>query len=369
MTFIFFLFSSIIYLENDIRQFDKQKKGVKTMKLTAEQRMKLDLAIERLHEKCRNVRMQRTVDLGATAAPRSADYVEDDPLCGKVDTQWAKDIEPENSALDAVIREILADAPPMDTSSFVKLGDDNLWVWGGPTPYWGGSMADDTLVRGADYFNAKNVVYVYGPTSEKMLALHGKFKRMLCQVNSKCRTPGAQGGMSDEENAGTLSRFSLQFPNIVGAMCDDVTTYFLKIVLPETFEARYRALKKHNANLKMYGVVYVHELDIKDFSLIQPYLDVVNLWFWNKDEILEYDEKIELCRKKFPGKPIIQGIFLHEYGRSDAGNLPEILVYQLDKAREYMTKGVVEGVILLGDREIKKWPVSAETVRNYLNNQ
>ena len=37
--------------------------------------------------------------------------------------------------------------------------------------------------------------------------------------------------------------------------------------------------------------------------------------------------------------------------------------------REYMTRGIVEGVILLGDREIKKWPESSNAVRNYLLNQ
>ena len=34
-----------------------------------------------------------------------------------------------------------------------------------------------------------------------------------------------------------------------------------------------------------------------------------------------------------------------------------------------MTRGIVEGVILLGDREIKKWPESSNAVRNYLLNQ
>ncbi|MBQ6597810.1 MAG: hypothetical protein IJH79_09680, partial [Lentisphaeria bacterium] len=63
------------------------------------------------------------------------------------------------------------------------------------------------------------------------------------------------------------------------------------------------------------------------------------------------------------------GIFLHEYGISDAGNLPQLLTYQLDKAREYMTRGIVEGVILLGDREIQKWPEASNAVRNYLLNQ
>ena len=88
-----------------------------------------------------------------------------------------------------------------------------------------------------------------------------------------------------------------------------------------------------------------------------------------KDDILEYDEYIAKCMKAFPGKPIIQGIFLHEYGRADIGNVIELLKYELDRAREYMAKGIVEGVIILGDREIKKWPAVAEAVREYLQNQ
>ena len=66
---------------------------------------------------------------------------------------------------------------------------------------------------------------------------------------------------------------------------------------------------------------------------------------------------------------LLEHLTMHEYGISDAGNLPELLIYQLDKAREYMTRGIVEGVIILGDREIKKWPESSAAVRNYLLNQ
>ncbi len=338
--------------------------------LTVKQQERLEHAAERLNvKKFKMLKEHKEIKQGETAAPTPSGKVDDDPLRGPVNMEWVKYIEPERSEFAAVVDEILADLPKADTSGFTKLGDDNLWVWGGPTPYWGGSMADDTLVRGAQFFDAKNVVYVYGPTDDKMLKLHSGFKRMLCQVNSQCRTPGAQGAMNDEGNAEELSRLSLKYPNIVGAMCDDVTTYFRKIVLPDAFEARYNALKKYNDKLKMYGVVYVHELQQKDFSLIQPYIDTVNLWFWHMNEILDYDRNIWLCQEKFPGKPIIQGIFLHEYGISDAGNLPQLLTYQLDKAREYMTRGIVEGVILLGDREIKKWPESSDAVRNYLLNQ
>ncbi|MBQ9336006.1 MAG: hypothetical protein IJS14_01760 [Lentisphaeria bacterium] len=338
--------------------------------LTREQLKNVTLAAERLSEKMfRMRRAHKEIKLGETAAPTPSGKVDDDPLRGPVHMEWPGLIEPERSQFAAVVDEILADLPKTDTSKFVKLSDDNLWVWGGPTPYWGGSMADDTLVRGAKFFDAKNGVYVYGPTDDKMMQLHSGFKRILCQVNSQCRTPGAQGEMNDEINAEELSRLSLKYPNIVGAMCDDVATYFRHLVLPEAFEARSRALKKYNDKLKMYGVIYVHELAEKDFTPILPYLDTVNLWFWHMDEILDYDRNILLCQERFPGKPILQGIFLHDYGISDAGTLPQLLVYQLDKAREYMTRGIVEGVVILGDREIMKWPESSAAVRNYLLDQ
>ncbi|MCK5845461.1 MAG: hypothetical protein KAG97_12180, partial [Victivallales bacterium] len=160
-----------------------------------------------------------------------------------------------------------------------------------------------------------------------------------------------------------------EFPNVIGAVCDDVAVDYEQIILPEKFEERYVALKKYNDQLRMYGVIYTHEFGRKDFSRVVDFFDVVNLWFWNKEYILNFDENIALCRANFPGKPILLGVFLHDYGRSDAGTPPDLLTFQLDKAREYIEKNIIEGVVILGDREIKKWPASAAAVKNYLDNQ
>ena len=338
------------------------------MRIPLEDSLKLEKLKAKVRHKVEFLRKGHGVKLGCTSAPPVPGYVEDDQQLCPCNSEWNSWLEPEAGEYKALLLKILAANPAPDPSNFAKLDADKLWVWGGPTPYWGGSMADDTLVRGAEYFAAENVVYVYGPTSEKMLSLHSKFKRVLCQINANCRTPGALEGGSEEENAELLSKLSLQYPNIVGAMCDDVTVSSTDRVDPEAFEKRYAALKKHNANLKMYGVIYAHEL-YKDFSQILPYLDIINLWFWDMDQILQYDEFIELTQQKFPGKPIISGIFLHEYGVTDSGNSPELLAYQLDRAREYISRGIVEGVILLGDREIKKWPAVAQSVRQYLQKQ
>ena len=332
---------------------------------------KIELALENLLRKCAAVRAANPGKylLGDCCAPRPEGYVEDDPHIGRLQTQWYEEIREEDEALNAALYERL-DAEPLtsDEKSLAKLTPDKVWVWGGPTPLWGGSMADDTLVKGADYYESENVVYVYGPTTDHMLSLHSKYKKMLCQVNANCRTAGALAN-TEEENAQLLSQLSLKYPNIVGAMCDDFCTSFHKVLLPERFEKIYNGVKKYNKDLRVYGVIYAHELKVKNFQLIQPYIDVVNLWLWNKEEILDIDTHMANCREAFPGKPIILGIFLHEYGRADAANPPRLLVRELQKAREFLTKGWIEGVILLGDREIKKWPESAKAVKDYLANQ
>ena len=331
---------------------------------------KLNVAVERLIlKKAELLKAHPEIKLGTTGMPAPEGYVEDDPKRCPVNTEWPTWIQPEKQAVVDIMDEILAEQPRPDTSKFPKINSDKLWVWGGPTPYWGGSMADDTLVRGAKYFNAENGVYVYGPTNEKMMGVHSGFKRLLCQINSNCRSPGAQENSSDQEDAERLSRLSLQFPNIMGAMCDDLASKYQKAVLPDVMKECYSALKKHNERLQMYGVVYTWELEVKDYNPVLPYIDAVALWFWRLEELIKYDHYMELVRRLFPGKKIVQGVFIHEYGRSDSANPPHLLKYQLDKTRQYMAEGLIEGVIILGDREIKKWPESAEAVKNYLLNQ
>jgi hypothetical protein len=337
------------------------------MAMTLEMKQKVFLEIEKLIEKTRKVRKEHKVDLGESAAPTPENINNTNPLLGKVNTEWTSLLEPEYSNAANVIREALKQLPNDDLKNYPKLPLDKIWLWGGPTPYWGGNMADDALVTAADYFKSENGVYVYGATNEKTLQLHSGFKKLICQVNDNCRTPGAQEGSTNEENAERLSKLSLQFPNIIGAVCDDMTTSYLHIVPPEPVQAVHRGLKKYNKDLKLYGVVYAHELvGEKDFSLVSEYFDVVNFWLWHMEDILEYDKYIEMCQKKFPGKKILQGIFLHEYGSSDAGQMPELLIYQLERCRKYLAEGVLEGIVLLGDREIRKWPESAKAVQDYL---
>ena len=61
------------------------------------------------------------------------------------------------------------------------------------------------------------------------------------------------------------------------------------------------------------------------------------------------------------------GVFIHEYGISDVGTPPGLLEHQLKKARKHLASKKIDGIIILGDREIKKWPASAQAAKNYIN--
>ena len=329
--------------------------------------------MSKLQEVCEKLRNRKTelhdvmrIKLGETAAPgyRERCAVEDPGRRAVSEEYWSL-LAPEYNEFAEAVREELAAQGPVEGGA--PIPREKIWLWGGPTPEWGGSPLPDTLMRTAPYFKAQNGVYVYGRTSEEMITLHAGMKNLLGMVTTTCRAPGQQPE-SDVECAENLSRFSLKYPFVKGGMMDDMTSG-LKSVTPEKVKqiaSVGAALKKHTPALELFGVVYRHELGVKDFSAVHSLIDGVNLWFWHQEELLELENAVELCRQNFPGKKILLGLFLHDYGTADAGAMPELLLRELKGARKLMAQGKIDGLVILGDREILKWPEQAAVVRGFL---
>ena len=329
----------------------------------------LEEAVKNLKERSRSLREVMRNALGETAAPG---YWE---RCATADAtrsplleEYLRQLSAENDAFGEAVSYELEKRPAWGPG--LPITPDKVWVWGGPTPEWGGSMQPDTLPYNARYFKAENGVYVYGPTNEAMLKIHDGMKQLLCMVSSTCRAPGQQPE-SDAQCAENLSRLSLKHTNIKGGILDDMTNSSVTIT-PEKVKqiAEISAnLKKHNPALQLFGVVYQHELAEKDFEVLLPYLDGVTLWFWNQEQLLDLEKSVDHCRYHFPGKEIILGLFLHDYGTADAGARPELLIHELKGARVLLEKGKINGIVILGDREVLKWPEQAAVVRGFLEAQ
>jgi len=240
---------------------------------------------------------------------------------------------------------------------------DKIWIWGGPTPLWGGSMEKDCLLKGANYFEAENVIYMHGKSNHETLDIFKPCKKVLCQLTSINRNDGDQLE-DDVTHAENLSWLSLDYENIKGGMIDDLSTY-LEGFSPEKLRDVYKALKMHNSKLRLYAVCYTFHLD-KNYEKYLPHIDVINLWVWRKNELETIDSDLDKCLKVFPGKPIILGIFMHDYGQTDAAMPLDLLEYNFHKAEQYLAEGKIEGIVILGDREIKKHPDQAEWIKNHL---
>lgn len=272
----------------------------------------------------------------------------------------------EDKQILSLIREREKSNPCAAEYGTLKFDKDKVWLWGGPTELWGGTMDKDCLVKGAAYFGTENLVYVYGENNRDMLDQYKSFKKVLCQITHVNRNPDSQPE-DDVANAENLSQISLNYDNIAGGIIDDLSTT-LERFPPDKLAAIYRALKSRNPLLQLYAVAYTFELE-KDFSGHLPYIDAVNLWVWRKHELADLDQGIERCAAVFPGKPVILGIFMHDYGSSETAIPLSLLEYNFTKARQYLSEGKIEGVVVLGDREIAKHPVQAQWIKKRLGFQ
>jgi hypothetical protein len=248
----------------------------------------------------------------------------------------------------------------------------HIWLWGGPTKQWGGTMEKDCVVRGADYFGARNVMYVYGPHTDEWLEPLKKYDRVFCHLGNNCRNPEDKRDDIVEE-ARELSRIALRYPNIAGAIVDDFIQP-KKPVSPEKIREMHEALNEHRKDLLLAGVFYTH-MDNTVVRPLLPFLDVVTLWVWASTDLPKLDDLMRQAKKDFPGKTMYMGVFINDYGvTADTGGgsqgtsatSVEMLELQLDRIRGYIADDQLQGAIILGDREIKKHPEASAFVRDYL---
>ena len=247
---------------------------------------------------------------------------------------------------------------------------DKVWVWGGPTPLWGGSTAKGGAARGARYFGARNVAYQYGPNNAEMLETFRSFKRVLCPVSRHCRSVDVGDELAD---ARRISRLSRTYRNIVGAVVDDLSMPANFPRIAGKLAALRAALRAANPHLALYGVVYAHHLET-DFTAVVPHLDGVNLWVWNPRDLGRMKAFVRQARKVFASKPILMGLFMHDYFSDDEGTARKpvpmkLLKLQFETAAALLRGRQVDGLVILGDREIAKHPAEAEWIRRFLKTE
>jgi len=261
-----------------------------------------------------------------------------------------------------------------NTGSHCNLKDVG-WVWEGQGLDPGVPPSIFGVGEGAVYFGLHRVCYMFHPNTDLAMQKLSDFEEVICDISKwkfsytkdhvwKQYVDAAPSTVRAE--ASKVSKLSLKYHNITGAFHDDMLGLCQREgYSSEQYAEIYNTLHTVNSNLKLWVVVYTHELNSAAWQSFLPYIDIVNLWVWRATDLPQLDESIVQCRKIFPNKPIILGCYLRDYPTQSPVPM-NLLRLQWERIPHYLDKGLINGYSILGTVLIDGQQEQAEWVRDFI---
>jgi hypothetical protein len=250
------------------------------------------------------------------------------------------------------------------------------WCWEGQGLDPGVYPSMYGVGEGCRYFGLKRAVFLFHPIDRYALEKMADLAEIACDISET--HPGYdRDGLTREvlatpertrARAEIVSQLSRDFPNVTGGFFDDLKGLIkAHNYTVADLAATRAALGSHNPALKMWSVVYGHELDDADFwASVAPYIDIINLWIWQSADLeQQLDAHVERCRALFPGKPLNVGCYLRDYG-IPAPVPVERLALQFNRIVHYLERGLVSGYSILAAVLIEGHREQAEFVRDFI---
>ena len=130
--------------------------------------------------------------------------------------------------------------------------------------------------EGAEYFHLNKVVYIFHPNTPLAMEKLRPFEQVVCEI-SKWKFRGQadnsvlkyhDGRVSTKvEEARKVAQLARNYSNLRGGFDDDLLGMIKREkITPDQYAEVYNGLKQNNPGLKLWTVVYSHELDPKNWQ-------------------------------------------------------------------------------------------------------
>jgi hypothetical protein len=232
---------------------------------------------------------------------------------------------------------------------------DLLWVWGNPDMAKPGEHTFATFAQASSAQRAK----LLGVPNIVMAGLgipndQAQAEALTREVASSPRLVweiGADGEGGPPfvytQRLSQVRRLVDQFPRIEAVLLDDMSTVSIdKGFKPENIRQIRRSLDGKYAAVKLWGVLYTMSFNRPKIDEYINELDVINLWTWHAKDVVKLEQNVAHCEKKYPGKPIMLGLYLYDYGDNRRMSL-DLLKRQCDTALELVHAGRIQGIVFL----------------------
>jgi len=222
---------------------------------------------------------------------------------------------------------------------------DRLWIWGHPTnslykAFGLNEPSSMSPMEGMGYLGARNLFYVpmRRPTH-------------YAQCN-RAMEPAREVGWSVEtpDMVDTVIEQAHQFPNIRRAVFDDFfsdenASNNSRHYPPEKLaDLRHALHTKAPHPLEMWMVLYTHQFD-RDIARFIDEFDGVSMWIWNESDVVRFEQHCATFFDLTPKQKRLIGCYLYDFGGEKQASAKRVRD-QLDRNREFILQGDIEGVIL-----------------------
>ena len=238
----------------------------------------------------------------------------------------------------------------------MKTVRDKLWLWGqSPDVHYGEDNVFElpchsrmTAMEGAVYFGIPNMCRVrmlghpQPPYDQESMAMDS-CREVVWSLLGAGAEPVTEWGDLDE-----VCRQAKMFPNITGGVFDD---FFLPARIEEFTPEKLSFVKKRmcegaGRNLDMWVVCYEDKLDtIENIGAYLREFDVISYWTWKGSNLGEAEKNIARIREFAPGKRIMAGCYMWNYGERKPLTIEE-MEYQTDLYLRLMKEGIIDGIVV-----------------------
>ena len=248
------------------------------------------------------------------------------------------------------------------------------WVWEGQGIDPGVHPSIFGIGDGAKFFGLRKCHFLYHPITELALEKLSHLDEVVCDISKWLFRNVGEGGGSEgycergpefiTAEAEKLSRLSVQFPNVTGAINDDTVTGLKEQgYSPEDYGRVYAAMRRHNPNLKHWWLLFPRELNEESWQGFEPFVDAITFWQWKYD--IDLDAAVDRCAELFPGTPVYLGCYLRDYV-AKAPMPIDILQDRFERIVRYLEEGRIAGYAILGTVLIEGHLEQAEWIRDFI---
>lgn len=233
---------------------------------------------------------------------------------------------------------------------------DRMWVWGTREARGGGegglaAYAEANSAARAAMLGLRNIIIAGGKVLEQAEAV--ELARESAELGGRLVyevCPGEMTGHADDyaDDARAAHAAAAAVGALEAVLLDDLTSQQVAgRGMPVAELARLCDLLRSGPRaLQVWGVVYTMNLDHPQLSEYLEHLDVINLWTWRAEELHELETNLTRCEALAPGKPIVLGLYMYDYG--DGRPMPlDLMEHQCEAALQWLREGRIKGMVFL----------------------